>query len=447
MFLAILLLSLFAATLPAAAAKGGNGGGGNGGGGGSCKPKNSCQATSGDTTAPTVTISSPASGGTVSGVVAVAGTSSDNSGVAAVEVSLDGGSYAPATGTTSWSRSLDTHTLADGLHTATARATDSSGNRSTSSVSFTVKNAVEPAPDTQAPTVAISNPGSSVTVSGTVSVAGSASDNTQVQRVEVRVDAGSWSLASGTSTWSKGVDTTAYSDGTHTIAARATDAAGNVSTSSRTVTFDNTPQTTPPPTTTAPNTQGTWTSPEGMKIEVNSAGSWTISQIYTMVKNNAAGPGDFSTIAPKLTVRVLDGVSTMAYTSASTSNGVYTNFTGRIDLAGVNSNFANRPDASVAHEYGHVWTTYHLYITQQNNWSKYLNARWTTEDGSTTLATDSRTDSSYSWSRGEIVADDYRLLFGTNAAITQRPSHMSSGLVDPRNVPHLRNFFLYTWQG
>ena len=439
-FLTILLVALVA-PLPAAAAKGGTTSG-------ACRPKSACQSTSGDTTAPTVSITSPNPGATVSGSVSVSGTSSDNTAVSTVELSVDGGAFHPVTGTTSWNHLVDSAPLADGSHTFTARATDTSGNRSSTSVTVTVDNVVEAPADTQAPNVAIGDPNAGATVSGSVNVSGSASDNAGVAQVEIRVDGGNWVSASGTSNWSRSLDTAAYSDGSHTITARATDAAGNASTTSRSVTFDNAPEPTPSPTSspsTAPNTQGTWTSPEGVRFEVNSAGPWTIAEIYKMVKDNATGPGDFATIAPKLTVRVVDGVSTMAYTSASTSNGVYTNFTARIDLAGVNSNFANRPDASVAHEYGHVWSMYHLHITKQKDWSSYLNARWSTADGSTTLATDSRLDSSYSWSRGEIFGDDYRLLFGTNAAITQRPAHMTTGLVDPRQVPHLRSFLVNEW--
>ena len=51
---------------------------------------------------PTVAITAPASGSTVSGSVAVRGTASDDAGVAKVEVRVDAGAYALATGTTSW---------------------------------------------------------------------------------------------------------------------------------------------------------------------------------------------------------------------------------------------------------------------------------------------------------------------------------------------------------
>ncbi len=77
---------------------------------------------------PTVVINSPANGSTVAGIVSVSGTASDNVGVAKVEVSIDGGGWSLASGTTNWSFSINTTTLLNGLHTISARATDGSGN-------------------------------------------------------------------------------------------------------------------------------------------------------------------------------------------------------------------------------------------------------------------------------------------------------------------------------
>src|SRR5205823_14978586 len=50
----------------------------------------------------------------------------------------DGGAFAAALGTTSWSYGLVTSSLAAGSHTLSARATDSSGNVGTATLSFSV---------------------------------------------------------------------------------------------------------------------------------------------------------------------------------------------------------------------------------------------------------------------------------------------------------------------
>lgn len=85
------------------------------------------------------------------------------------------------------------------------------------------------------PTVAITSPAASVNVSDTVTVSIDASDNVGVTKVEYYVD----NLLKGTETGSPyhfPWDTSAYSAGAHTILAKAYDAAGNVSQSSRSVT-------------------------------------------------------------------------------------------------------------------------------------------------------------------------------------------------------------------
>jgi endo-1,4-beta-xylanase len=71
--------------------------------------------------------------------------------------------------------------------------------------------------DTTAPTGSFSSPTAGSTVSGTITVRGTASDNVAVATVEVRVDSGAYRLASGTTNWSHSIDTTGYSDGSHTL--------------------------------------------------------------------------------------------------------------------------------------------------------------------------------------------------------------------------------------
>jgi hypothetical protein len=116
-------------------------------------PGSANQPPPGDTTAPTVAITSPANGATISGpstgvTVNVAGTASDNSGgsgVQKVEVQVgSSNSFKLATATgpggsqdwSTWSAS-DTATTA-GSYTITARATDNAGNTNTATITVTV---------------------------------------------------------------------------------------------------------------------------------------------------------------------------------------------------------------------------------------------------------------------------------------------------------------------
>lgn len=206
-----------------------------------CKPR-SC--TTSDKAAPSVTITAPAANAKVKGLVTVSGTASDAVGVTKVEVMVDLEPWQLASGTTSWSSTVDTTSLQeDAQHVFAVRATDAAGNVRTTSIAVTVDNVA----DTTAPTVAITAPTQSSTVSGSVTATGSASDASGVSTVEVRVDSGTWQAASGTTSWSKAIDTTSLSDGAHTISLRATDSAGNAGTASVGVTVAN-------PTAPAPST-------------------------------------------------------------------------------------------------------------------------------------------------------------------------------------------------
>jgi len=92
------------------------------------------------TTPPTVSISSPANGATVSGTISVSGSASDALGVSSVQVQVDSGAFSSASGTTSWTFSLDTTSLSNAAHTLTARATNTSGLTASSTISVNVSN-------------------------------------------------------------------------------------------------------------------------------------------------------------------------------------------------------------------------------------------------------------------------------------------------------------------
>lgn len=190
-----------------------------------------------DTESPSVSITSPAAGATVSGVVTVTASASDNVGVARVEFFV-GATLAGTATVAPFSFNWDTAAVANGSHSLTARALDAAGNAATSAaVAVTVEN--NPASDTTAPTVSITAPANGATVSGSVSVAVSAADDVEVTKVELLVDgivAGTSSTAPFTMAW----DSTAVGDGTHTLQARAYDAAMNIGTSAAvSVTVDN----------------------------------------------------------------------------------------------------------------------------------------------------------------------------------------------------------------
>jgi poly(hydroxyalkanoate) depolymerase family esterase len=185
-----------------------------------------------DTVAPTVSLTAPVNGASVSGTVRVAATATDNVGVARVEFSIDNtlvGTDSASPFEYSWNAAAATN----GTHTLVARAYDTSGNTATSStVSVTVTGGVS---DTSPPTVALTSPTAGATLAGTVLLAATASDNTGVTKVEFLVDSTVVGLgvpAQQAGLYEYSWNTTTTITGLHAIRARASDAAGNTTLSS-----------------------------------------------------------------------------------------------------------------------------------------------------------------------------------------------------------------------
>ncbi len=106
-----------------------------------------------------------------------------------------------------------------------------------------------PAPDTTPPSVSFSSPSSGANVAATVSVQVTGSDNVGVTSVSFSVD-GVQQGTNTTSPFTFSWNSTTVANGSHLLSATASDAAGNSSTASVTVTVNN-----PVPDTTAPNVE------------------------------------------------------------------------------------------------------------------------------------------------------------------------------------------------
>ncbi len=174
-----------------------------------------------DTTPPTASITAPAAGATLNGVATVTATATDDLGVAAVELHVDGAVVATDTAAP-YSFAWDTQAVPDGAHTLTVRALDPSGNAGDSApVSVTVANN-----DTTPPTTGITSPAAGAVVSGTITVTTSSSDDVGVASVELLLDGNV--IATATSApWSLTWDTRTAANKARTLQARARDAAGN----------------------------------------------------------------------------------------------------------------------------------------------------------------------------------------------------------------------------
>jgi chitodextrinase len=151
--------------------------------------------------------------------------STDDVGVAGYRVFRDGAEIATTTTTGYSNTGLNPSTA----YTYRVSAYDAVGN--TSAQSAPASATTMPPPDTVAPSLAITAPSSGATVTSTISVSASASDNVGVVGVQFRVDGADLGAEDTAAPWTVSWNSTVVADGSHTLTAVARDAAGNVSTS------------------------------------------------------------------------------------------------------------------------------------------------------------------------------------------------------------------------
>jgi thermitase len=188
-----------------------------------------------DTTSPIVAVSSPLAGATVTGMVAVGATASDNVGVVKVDLYVDGVFFV-SDASSPYSFAWDTSALPNGSHTLEAIAYDAANNSGTTSpIAVTVANTP---PDTTPPVVSIAAPTAGSTVAGTTTVTASATDNVGVTKVDLMVD-GALYASLNAAPYAFAWNTSPLSNGAHTLQVVATDAAGNAANVTRTVTVAN----------------------------------------------------------------------------------------------------------------------------------------------------------------------------------------------------------------
>src|SRR5216684_8525929 len=107
------------------------------------------------------------------------------------------------------------------------------------------------AADTMPPTISITSPAANATLSGTVSLTATATDDVAVASVQFKVDNGNTGAAITAAPYSYALNTTTFSNGNHTLTAVATDTSGNTATS--TGVLINVNNTTPAPSITSLN--------------------------------------------------------------------------------------------------------------------------------------------------------------------------------------------------
>jgi hypothetical protein len=176
-----------------------------------------------DSISPTASIVSPIGGATISGSVQILGNATDNIGVTRAELWIDN-QLDSACASVTFGCSWNSDSVSAGGHLITVKVYDAAGNSGSASESLTV--AARTASDTQKPSVQIVNPAAGSAVTGTVSITAIASDNVGVSQLSIYVDGVLKTSSTGTSatySW----NTKKGGKGSHTVTAKAWDAAGN----------------------------------------------------------------------------------------------------------------------------------------------------------------------------------------------------------------------------
>ena len=168
-----------------------------------------------------------------------------------------------------------------------------------------------------------------------------------------------------------------------------------------------------------------YTAPNGLKLRsYNDA--FTATELYSHILE-----GSLITQEAPYTTVYFDLETNSAFTGVTVSGGPgnYTNYTASVTVPYIS--LLDNGDHVLFHEYGHAWSLYHGYITAQNtDFVEYLKLRG--------IANDPRLGSSHGWSTWELIAEDYRQLFGSPSA--QQVSQENRDLPPAKYVSGLREY-------
>lgn len=202
------------------------GGGGGGGGGGNSAPPAVAPTPA---SAPSISLTNPANNTISSSSITVTANATDAVAVTSVQFTLDGKNLGPLLTASPYQVFLNTLAMTTGTHTLGAIAKNGAGD--TASASTITISVVRPLNDITPPSAYITSPATSSTVTGSINVGVNAADNVGVTKVELYVDnVLTTSSTSTSSPYRFSLNTGTLSTSSHTLAAKAYDAAGNTGT-------------------------------------------------------------------------------------------------------------------------------------------------------------------------------------------------------------------------
>jgi chitodextrinase len=215
----------------------------------------------------------------------------DNVGVTGYKIFASGVFIATTSGMTYKSTNL----VAGATYSYNVAAYDAAGNTSPQSTSanattLSSPSSTTPPPDTTPPTTGITSPTTSATVSGTLTVSASASDDVGVIKVELYVD-GSLQGNDTSLPYTFSLNTASLSNGTHSLTTKAYDAAGNIGTSSAVSITVNNENNATSTSTSATSTTTTTTPPTPTNLSATAVSSSEIDLSWTVPANSAGITG------------------------------------------------------------------------------------------------------------------------------------------------------------
>jgi hypothetical protein len=173
----------------------------------------------------------------------------------------------------------------------------------------------------------------------------------------------------------------------------------------------------------------TYTGPSGLRVETYND-AVPPAEIYREVMLGLVGAE-----APSVTVRFDLNQSAQTVAGWQGTPGSYANY--RAVVYSGYDFWLDGGDQVLSHEYGHAWSYYYDVIVQQESgFATYLAARG--------LAGDPRVGTTYPWFPAEMIAEDYRELFGSDNA--KLAWQLNREIPPPDQVPGLRDWFLNTFR-
>lgn len=179
-----------------------------------------------DTVFPNINVFGVSNGTTVSGLVSISSSATDNIGIASHNILIDNTNVQTCNSSLACTYNWNTANVTNGSHIVKVTASDAAGNLSTQTITVTVSN--QPVSDTTAPVVSVSGISTGATVSGTVNISSTATDNVGIVSHDVLVDSTIVKSCASATMCTYSWNTNGVVNGSHNVKIEAKDAAGNI---------------------------------------------------------------------------------------------------------------------------------------------------------------------------------------------------------------------------